>query len=68
MNLFKRINEEKNITFLQVTHSPETADYGNRVIRLDSGMMLGALFLKAVLNTKSLIAHQPLLRLQSALL
>lgn len=41
MNLFKRINEEKNITFLQVTHSMDTAKYGNRVIRLDSGKLVG---------------------------
>ncbi|MBO4845883.1 MAG: ABC transporter ATP-binding protein [Lachnospiraceae bacterium] len=41
MELFKRINEEKNITFLQVTHSHETAAYGNRIIRLDSGKLVG---------------------------
>ena len=41
MNLFKKINEEKGITFLQVTHSPETAEYGDRIIRLDSGKLVG---------------------------
>lgn len=41
MELFKRINVEKGITFLQVTHSPETAEYGNRIIRLDSGKLVG---------------------------
>lgn len=41
MQLFKRIVDEKGITFLQVTHSPETAEYGNRVIRLDSGKLVG---------------------------
>lgn len=41
MDLFKRINEEKNITFLQVTHSIETAKYGDRIIRLDSGKLVG---------------------------
>ena len=41
MDLFKRINEEKNITFLQVTHSMETAEYGDRIIRLDSGKLVG---------------------------
>ena len=40
MSLFKRINEEKNITFLQVTHSMDTAKYGNRIIRLDSGKLV----------------------------
>ena len=41
MDLFKRINAEKNITILQVTHSADTAEYGNRVIRLDSGKLVG---------------------------
>ncbi len=41
MELFKRINQEKGITFLQVTHSQETAEYGNRIIRLDSGRLVG---------------------------
>ena len=41
MELFKRINEEKGITFLQVTHSMETAEYGSRIIRLDSGKLVG---------------------------
>ncbi|MBR5089326.1 MAG: ABC transporter ATP-binding protein [Ruminiclostridium sp.] len=41
MDLFKRINQEKGITFLQVTHSQETADYGTRIIRLDSGRLVG---------------------------
>jgi ABC-type antimicrobial peptide transport system, ATPase component len=41
MELFKRINEEKGITLLQVTHSIETAEYGNRIIRLDSGKLVG---------------------------
>ena len=41
MNLFKKINEEKGITFLQVTHSPETAEYGDKIISLDSGKLVG---------------------------
>lgn len=41
MELFKRINLEKKITFLQVTHSQDTAEYGNRIIRLDSGRLVG---------------------------
>ncbi|MCR5168349.1 MAG: ABC transporter ATP-binding protein [Oscillospiraceae bacterium] len=41
MELFKRINDEKKITILQVTHSPDTAEYGNRIIRLDSGKLVG---------------------------
>jgi putative ABC transport system ATP-binding protein len=41
MDLFKRLNDEKGITFLQVTHSKETADYGKRIIQLDSGKVVG---------------------------
>lgn len=39
MELFKRINEEKKITILQVTHSKEAASYGRRMIRLKDGMI-----------------------------
>lgn len=41
MALFKRINKEKGITYLQVTHSEDTAVIGERIIRLDSGKMVG---------------------------
>lgn len=41
MNLFKRINEEKGLTILQVTHSSECAGYGTRTIRLVNGKTEG---------------------------
>ncbi len=37
MRLFKTINKEENITILQVTHSEESAKYGDRIIRLKDG-------------------------------
>ena len=37
MRLFKRINEEKGITILQVTHSAECARYGTRVVEIKNG-------------------------------
>lgn len=40
MNLFARINKEKNITILQVTHSEECAVYGTRTVRLANGQIL----------------------------
>lgn len=40
MDLFKRINEEKKITILQVTHSETCAQYGNRIIRLENGRVV----------------------------
>ncbi len=41
MELFKKINVEKNITILQVTHSDETAKYGTRIVRLENGKVVG---------------------------
>ena len=37
MDLFRRINKEKGISILQVTHSEKCAEYGDRVVRLDAG-------------------------------
>lgn len=37
MELFHRINQEKGITIVQVTHSEEAAEYGNRLIRMRDG-------------------------------
>ena len=40
MDLFKKINQEEGITILQVTHSEEAAQYGNRIIRLKDGKIV----------------------------
>lgn len=40
MELFKKINKEEHITILQVTHSEESALYGNRIIRLKDGKIV----------------------------
>lgn len=40
MDLFKKINQEEGITILQVTHSEEAAQYGNRIIRLKDGKII----------------------------
>lgn len=37
MEIFSKINKEKGMTILQVTHNEEYAKYGNRVVRLESG-------------------------------
>lgn len=37
MELFRKINKEKNITILQVTHSEKCASYGDRIIYLENG-------------------------------
>ena len=40
MKLFKEINEKEKITILQVTHSEEAAEYGNRIIKLKDGKIV----------------------------
>ena len=37
MDLFRKINKEKGISILQVTHSEKCAEYGDRIVWLDSG-------------------------------
>ena len=37
MELFRKVNQEKGITIMQVTHSPECAAYGTRTVRLENG-------------------------------
>ncbi len=40
MELLRRLNTERGVTVIQVTHSKETADYGNRIIRLSDGRVV----------------------------
>jgi len=37
MELFSKLNKEKGLTILQVTHSQECASYGSRIVKLDNG-------------------------------
>ena len=37
MSLFKRINDEKGITILQVTHSEKCAQYSQKIVRIENG-------------------------------
>lgn len=39
MSLFQRINREKGISILQVTHSQSCAEKGSRIVRLDGGRL-----------------------------
>lgn len=39
MDLFKKINQEKGITILMVTHSLDCASYADRIITLDNGKL-----------------------------
>ena len=37
MELFSKLNKEKGLTILQVTHSEKCASYGTRIVRLENG-------------------------------
>jgi len=39
MDLFKTINRDKKITIVQVTHSVDAANYGNRIIHVKDGII-----------------------------
>lgn len=41
MELFRKVNKEKGITILQVTHSDACASYGTRIVRLENGKAVG---------------------------
>lgn len=40
MELFTKLNQEKGITILQVTHSPDCASYGNRIVNIENGRIV----------------------------
>ncbi|TCL57589.1 putative ABC transport system ATP-binding protein [Kineothrix alysoides] len=42
MDLFRRINKEKNTTIIQVTHSNKAAEYGQKIISMKDGIILNA--------------------------
>ena len=39
MELFQKVNQEKNMTILQVTHSKAMAEYGSKIYRLQEGIL-----------------------------
>ena len=40
MEIFRRLNEERGITIVLITHEPNIADYGSRVIRFKDGRVV----------------------------
>lgn len=47
MKLLQRINKENNKTIVQVTHSREAAEYGNRIILVKDGVIVNNEILKS---------------------
>ena len=41
MELFSKLNKEKGLTILQVTHSEKCASYGTRIVMLENGKTIG---------------------------
>ena len=41
MELFSKLNKEKGLTILQVTHSERCASYGTRIVKLENGKTIG---------------------------
>ena len=41
MDLFQRLNKEKGMTILQVTHSEQCAEYGTRIVKIEDGKTIG---------------------------
>ena len=41
MELFAKLNKEKGLTILQVTHSEQCAEYGTRIVKLEDGKTIG---------------------------
>lgn len=41
MELFRQLNKEEGITIIQVTHSAINAAYGNRILNLSDGVLVG---------------------------
>ena len=40
MELFSKLNREKGVTFIQVTHSLEASEYGDNLIKLKDGKVI----------------------------
>jgi len=41
MNLFVRLNREQGITIVQVTHEPDMAQMGKRIVYMRDGCVVG---------------------------
>ena len=40
MDLFQRLNEERGLTIVLITHEPQVAEYGSRIIRFKDGRVV----------------------------
>ena len=50
LNLLKKINNEKNVTMLMVTHSPAAAGFGNMRIKLTNGELVNEFVKQEIQN------------------
>jgi putative ABC transport system ATP-binding protein len=40
MDIFQRLKEERGITIILITHEPQVAEYGSRIIRFKDGRVV----------------------------
>ena len=40
MEIFQRLKEERGITIVLITHEPQVAEYGSRIIRFKDGRVV----------------------------
>ncbi|NTW31636.1 MAG: ABC transporter ATP-binding protein [Bacteroidetes bacterium] len=50
LNLLKKINNEKHVTILMVTHSPMAAEFGNLKIQLSEGKLINEIKYNSVID------------------
>lgn len=58
MELFQRLNAERGITIVFVTHNPETADYCHRIVRIRDGLVESDVRQQATAGIYSRSEHQ----------
>jgi putative ABC transport system ATP-binding protein len=40
MDIFQRLKDERGITIVLITHEPQVAEYGSRIIRFKDGVVV----------------------------
>jgi putative ABC transport system ATP-binding protein len=40
MDIFQRLNAERGLTIVLITHEPQVAEYGSRIIRFTDGRLV----------------------------
>jgi putative ABC transport system ATP-binding protein len=60
MEIFQRLNRERNLTVILVTHEPDIAQYANRIIQFRDGRIRRDFAVEISKNASEVLAHLPL--------